>query len=279
MKKFENIYGDQFKFEHKDINNLEHLPELDIILNICAESHVDNSIENGNEFLQSNIIGVYHLLEIIKNKKKRPLFYQMSTDEIYGDILSGSHNETDNYNPSNTYSFTKASADLLIKSYSRTYGVEYKMGRATNTWGIRQNVEKLIPKTCRSLQFDKKIELHNNGTPKRMWLHVNDCVNGILTIIEKGNKNEIYNISGEYEQSNIITTSKIINCYLERDINTTLTNDEIEKYISFNYNRPGVDLRYSLDDTKLRNLGWKPIKEFDKELPNIVKYYRENFIW
>jgi dTDP-glucose 4,6-dehydratase len=276
MKEFKNDYPQQFKFEHIDINDIKHLPELDVVFNICAESHVDNSIENSNEFLKSNISGVHNLLELIRRKKIQPLFYQMSTDEVYGDVVGiGSHVETDNYNPSNPYSFSKASADLLVKSFARTYGIKYKIGRATNTWGIRQNTEKLIPKTCKNLLLNKKIPLHNNGTPIRTWLHVDDCVNGILTIVEYGNTNEIYNIGGNLEIENRIIVAKIANLFGIK----TDTDTDMNKICDFTFHRPGQDCRYSLDDSKLQGLGWRPVKEFDVELPNVVNFYKSNFIW
>lgn len=272
-------YGDQFTFVHKDINELTQLYDFDVIFNLCAESHVDASIEQSHVFIESNIKGPHNLLELIRTKRKRPLFFQMGTDESFGDCVEGSHKETDILKPSNPYSFSKASADLLVQAFYRTYGIQYQIVRATNNWGIMQNPQKLIPRTCRSLLLGNKIELHNNGTPYRMWLHVEDCVNAILTVFEKGNLNEIYNISGGYEQQNIITVQKIINCWLNRDINSQLSKEELNEYIDFNYSRPGQDVRYSLDDTKLRSLGWKTNKVFDFELPSVVKYYKERFIW
>src|ERR1035437_4865475 len=133
MTELKEKYPSNFKFEHIDINNIQRLPDIDILFNICAESHVDNSIENCNEFIKSNVLGVHHLLELIRVKNKRPLFYQLSTDEVYGDKENVAHTEENNYNPSNPYSFSKASADRLIKSFYRTYGINYKIGRATNT--------------------------------------------------------------------------------------------------------------------------------------------------
>jgi dTDP-glucose 4,6-dehydratase len=296
MDEFEKEYPRQFKFDHKDINDIKHLPELDIVFNICAESHVDNSIEDSDEFLRSNINGVHNLLEIIRHKKIRPLFYQMSTDEIYGDVMSGqSHIETDNYNPSNPYSFSKASADLLVKSFARTYGIKYKIGRATNTWGIRQNTEKLIPKTCKNLLLGKPIPLHNYGTPVRTWLHVNDCVNGILTIVKNGKENEIYNIGGNMELPNYKIVAEITKLFNKEDdfsynIENALPHNfkpSIDALIGFpnseicdfSYSRDGQDVRYSLDDTKLKALGWKPTCDFDTELRLVVDYYKDNFIW
>jgi len=314
MTYFLEKYPNNFKFVHSDINNIKHLPEVDILFNICAESHVDNSIENSDEFIKSNVNGVHNLLEIIRHKKIRPLFYQMSTDEIYGDKSNGSHTEEDNYNPSNPYSFSKASADLLVKSYNRTYGIQYKIGRATNTYGTRQNSEKLIPKTCKNLLIGKKIPLHNLGLPKRTWLNVNDCVNGILTIVEKGELNSVYNIGGNCEIENWRIVSKIANLlninppheneffyipespypplmepipgeikpsekgyYVWVNFPTPLTN--MHNICEFSYHRDGQDVRYSLNDSKLRATGWTNKCDIDKELPSVVAYYRDKFVW
>jgi dTDP-glucose 4,6-dehydratase len=280
----EDKYPSQFKFECIDINNIRRIPDVDMILNICAESHVDNSIESCDEFIKSNILGVHHLLELIRVKNKRPLFYQMSTDEIYGDKITGSHVEDDNYNPSNPYSFSKASADLLVKSFHRTYGIEYKIGRATNTWGTRQHSEKLIPKTCQYLQLGKKIPLHNHGTPTRTWLHVKDCVGGILTIVEHGGANEIYNIGGNIESPNWEIVKRIANLF--GDTTDYFSKEEgsmwktnMEKICDFSYHREGQDIRYSLNDNKLRLLGWSNKCDLDKELPIVVNYYKNKFVW
>jgi dTDP-glucose 4,6-dehydratase len=194
--------------------------------------------------------------------------------------MDGSHNENDKLNPSNPYSATKSCSDQLILAWARTFNIPYVIIRPTNNYGKYQEADnKLIPRTCKYLSLNKKIELHNNGTPIRNWLHAYDTAQAILKIIEINNKNEIYNISGGYEQSNIITVSKIINCYLQRNINTPLTKEEIEEYMDLSFSRKGQDIRYSLDDSKLKALGWTPTKIFDKELPSIVEYYKSVFIW
>ncbi len=159
---------------------------------------------------------------------------------------------------------------MLVLAWNRTYGIPYIIVRPTNNYGIGQYVEKLIPKACKYLKLNKKLPLHNNGTPIRNWLHARDTANAIITIIEKEVKNEIYNINGDYEQSNYETFAKIANLYNGKDI---------EDCIDFSYNRDGQDLRYALDDSKLRSLGWKPEADFDKELSDIVEYYKRIYIW
>jgi len=270
-----------FSFVHCDINDLKFLYECDYIINTAAETHVGNSISNSDEFVHSNINGVHHLLELIKNYRqetsKTPILLHFSTDEVYGDIEEGAHIETDLLKPSNPYSATKAAADMLILAWGRTYNLPYIIVRPTNNYGIGQYVEKLIPKACKYLKLERKIPLHNNGTPIRNWLHAQDTANAVVTIIENGTQNEIYNIAGGFEQSNYDTVKKIVDYYfyLPQEVDINLTN-----YIDFSANRPGQDVRYALDDSKLRKLGWKPEKIFDKEIGNIIKYYQNNkFIW
>jgi dTDP-glucose 4,6-dehydratase len=265
----------KFSFVQSDINDLKFLYECDYVINTAAETHVGNSITNSDEFIHSNINGVHHLLELIKNYRlesnKKPILLHFSTDEVYGDIDKGAHTETDLLKPSNPYSATKAAADMLILAWARTYNLPYVIVRPTNNYGIGQYVEKLIPKTCKYLFLDRKTPLHNNGTPIRNWLHAHDTANAIITIIEKGVTNEIYNIAGGFEQSNYDTVKKIVKAYNG--------DDNIEKYVDLSFSRAGQDIRYALDDSKLRALGWKSTAVFDKELPGIVEYYKNKFIW
>ena len=267
-----------FSFEQKDICDIDRLIDCDYFINSAAETHVDNSIRKSDEFLHSNINGVYNILELLKIYKKEgqlsPIFFHFSTDEVYGDIAQHAHIETDTLKPSNPYSATKAAADQLILAWARTYGIPYIIFRPTNNYGIGQYVEKLIPKSCKFLSLGRKIPLHNNGTPFRNWLHADDTARGVITIIESGVKNEIFNIAGGFEQSNISTVEKIITKYIGH-----LSDDYKEKYLDLTISRPGQDIRYALNDDKLRSLGWKPQIEFDIAIEEIVEYYKKNFIW
>lgn len=273
LKEFEQY--ENFSFVHCDINDLEFLYDCDYIINTAAETHVGNSIANSDDFVHSNVNGVHNLLELIRNHRgensEKPIFLHFSTDEVYGDINSGSHKETDLLHPSNPYSATKAAADQLVLAWARTYNLPYIIVRPTNNYGVGQYVEKLIPKACKYLKLNKKIPLHNNGTPIRNWLHAQDTADAIISIINSNTKNEIYNIAGGFEQKNIDTVKKIIKEYLgETDYNS---------YIDTTFKRKGQDVRYALDDSKLRKLEWEPKKVFDNELPEIINYYKNKFIW
>jgi dTDP-glucose 4,6-dehydratase len=275
LKEF-NKYSN-FIFENKDINNIEFLYECDYVINTAAETHVGNSIISTDNFMDTNINGVHRLLELIKNYRTeinhKPVLLHFSTDEVYGDIANGSHNEQHLLKPSNPYSATKAAADMLIIAWNRTYKVPYLIVRPTNNYGIGQYVEKLIPKSIKYLNLNRKIPLHNNGTPIRNWLHAQDTADAVVTIIQNNCINEIYNISGNIEQSNFHTIHKLINSYFGKQI------DDISEFIDYNVNRNGQDVRYSLDDSKLKSLGWIPKYKFDEEINNIVRYYKNKFIW
>ena len=266
LEKYKN-----FTFEHKDINELERIYDCDYFINTAAETHVDNSLEESDSFVHSNINGVHHILKLINQKKyRKPILLHFSTDEVYGDIDIGSHDETAILRPSNPYSATKAAADMLVMAWGRSHKLPYVIVRPTNNYGIGQYVEKLIPKSCKFLTVGKKIDLHNNGTPVRTWLHASDTANAVTTIIEAGVVNEIYNISGPYQTENINVVKKILELHGH-------TSDPFDYIIHME--RQGQDVRYSIDDSKLQALGWKPVAVFDEELVKIVDYYKNNFIW
>lgn len=202
-----------------------------------------------------------------------PVFLHFSTDEVYGDIVEGSHTESDLLMPSNPYSATKAAADMLILAWARTHNIPYVIVRPTNNYGIGQYVEKLIPKSCKYLKLGRKIPLHNQGTPVRNWLHAEDTASAIITIINSGVENEIYNIAGGFEQTNIATVKKLIASVIG-------TNEfDINDFVDMGCSRVGQDLRYAIDDSKIQGLGWKPQMKFDEEIHEIVNYYENKFIW
>lgn len=265
---------DNFTFDHMDINDIGVLYECDYIINTAAETHVDNSIASSDEFVHSNINGVHHLLKLIKEKHKfkMPVLLHFSTDEVYGDIVDGAHTEEDLLKPSNPYSATKAAADMLITAWARTYGVPYVLVRPTNNYGIGQYTEKFIPHTIKHLSLGKKAPLHDEGLPRRTWLHASDTARAVIKIIESGVVNETYNIAGNYEEQNLVVAKKIIKLM-------GLKGDPMQ-YLDLSIKRPGQDVRYAIDDNKLQTaMDWQCRAEFDKELKNIVKYYTRNFIW
>lgn len=270
----ELLSNNQFKFLESDINDLEMIYDCDYIINTAAETHVDNSIVSSDVFLRSNVNGVHHLLNLIKERHrfKMPTLLHFSTDEVYGDIEVGSHSETDLLKPSNPYSATKAAADQLILAWARTFRVPYVIVRPTNNYGIGQYTEKFIPKSIKSLQLGRPIPLHDAGLPSRTWLHVSDTAAAVIKIIESNTQNEIYNISGNYEEQNIVIAMKIIDKFFKKKI-------DANKYLDLGITRPGQDVRYSIDDAKLKALGWRPRAVFDTELAKIVDYYSKTFVW
>lgn len=268
--------NENFTFIKEDIKDLASIPDCDYIVNLAAESHVGNSIINSEEFISSNISGTRNILDLMRHKSsntgKRPVLIHFSTDEVYGDIIEGEHKETDSLCPSNPYSAAKASADMLIFAWARTYGIKYNIVRPTNNYGKYQYPEKLIPLSVKCLQRNKKIRLHEQGEPFRNWLHADDTASAIITLIESKIENDIFNISGGFEQKNKVTVQKIIESYYSKDV------DWVD-YVDINHSRPGQDVRYSVDDSKLRSLGWAPKKNFNKEITDIVNFYKNNFRW
>lgn len=252
-----------YRFHEGDIRRLDFLPESDVIVNFAAESNVDNAITSNRKFCETNFLGVQNLLELVRQKQtaERPLFVQISTDEVYGDIVEGSHSESDMLVPSNPYSATKAAADMLVKSWGRTYDVAWSIIRPTNNYGPHQYPEKLIPKSAWRMKRGLPAIMHGDGSYVRSWLHVEDTVDAILTVIEKGEHNSIYNVGGSSELKNIEVL---------RAIAGVLGVPEEKAWVATG-NRPGQDLRYSLDDTRLKALGWRPTRKLTSEIEGIVR--------
>lgn len=265
----------KFSYEEKDIADTKSLFDCDFIINTAAETHVGNSIVDSDPFVHSNIKGVHSILEAIRNFRvegnKKPILLHFSTDEVYGDIKEGNFTELDVLNPSNPYSATKAAADMLIKAWGRTYGINYIIVRPSNNYGIGQYVEKLIPKSVKYLTLNKKIPIHNGGLPVRTWLHAEDTASAVIHLISEGVKDEIYNISSSVHCSNANIVKKIIENFNG--------DSDFEKYLDLSYSRAGQDVRYGINDDKLRKTGWNNKKDLNIELPKIVDYYRNNFIW
>lgn len=264
---FEN--NPDYEWLKDDICTMHHLPpNIDWIVNFAAETHVDNSILANDVFFQTNIKGVYNLLELIRIRDvgDRPKFLQISTDEVYGDILEGARSEDDRLKPSNPYSATKSSAEQLIYAWGRTYGVEYIICRSSNNYGFGQHEEKLIPRTIELTLQGKKMTVHGNGSYCREWTYAGDNCEGVLTAMEKGQLGEIYNItSGE-----MITNLEIIKKILK-------LMGKSEDHLEFVENRVGQDIRYSVNPEKMKKLGWKPQMDLDKYLPELIKMYEKKY--
>jgi len=262
-----------YSFLQEDIAKLQDIPDCDIIVNFAAESHVDNSISSSFEFMHSNILGVYNLLEVIKNKKIRhmqqaweykvPLFVQISTDEVFGDIEDGFFLESDRHKPSNPYAATKAAAEQLVFAWSRTYQIPYIVTRTTNNYGPRQHPEKLIPKAITKMLNTQHVPVHGSGTYVRNWIHVEDNVDAILAILDKGLENECYHISSDEELS-------------VRDIVTVIADKfgrTFSEVADLSSDRSGADVRYALDCSKTKALGWKPTRTLHSSLNDMISYY------
>ncbi|MGE3468279.1 MAG: dTDP-glucose 4,6-dehydratase, partial [Pyrinomonadaceae bacterium] len=244
-KEFQDF--DHYRHLQQDIAALPYLSECDVVVNFAAESHVDNSIADSRQFCHTNFLGTQRLLELVRAKAPldRPRFVQISTDEVYGDIVDGAHKESDILKPSNPYSATKAAADLLVLGWARTYNIKYNILRMTNNYGMHQYPEKLIPKSSFRLLRGRPALIHGNGTYRRSWLHVEDCIDAISLVIEKGAEDTVYNVNGEQEFQNIDVVRKIAN----------FIGIPEETAITYVPDRVGQDIRYSLDASRIRELG------------------------
>jgi len=246
------------------IGNLGYLPICDYVIHFAAESHVDNSISNSKKFVETNINGTHHILELLKNMhpSHRPHLIHISTDEVYGDSLTYKFTEKDVLKPSSPYSASKAAADQLVLAYGRTYDINYNIIRMTNCYGHNQYPEKLIPTICLNLIKNSPIPVHGDGSYIRTWLHVEDAINGIFTVINNGYINNIYNIAGDLSFTNL----EIIKQFLK------VANKE-SNGLRFVENRKGQDIAYKIDDFKIRNLGWNPKINIFEEAVNIYKQF------
>jgi dTDP-glucose 4,6-dehydratase len=250
-----------YKHVNDDITTLRHLPFSDVIVNFAAETHVDNSITYCGNFVKTNFEGVHNLLELIRGKVyERPLFVQISTDEVYGDRSTGEFTENDSLTPSNPYSATKAGAEHLVTSYSRTYGVDYLITRSSNNYGPRQYEEKLIAKSISCLREGRKIPLHGDGSYVRDWIYVEDNARAILSLIENGHRNTTFNISGGLALSNNQVIEQVCSWF---------GHDDWRSHVHYTENRLGQDVRYSISSKKLRDSGTKiPVRN---ELLNFLR--------
>ncbi len=239
----------------------------DAVVHFAAESHVDRSIKDGSLFVTTNVLGTNTLLNCALQSDVKK-FIHVSTDEVYGSINEGSFTEEDPLEPSSPYSASKAGSDLLAMSYYITHGLPVTITRCTNNFGPYQYPEKLIPLFITNLMEGKKVPVYGTGLNVRDWIFVEDHCSGIDFVFNHGRSGEIYNIGGGSELTNLEITHRILEM-LEKD----------ESSIQFVEDRKGHDLRYSLDCTKLRGMGWKPGYDFDRALESTVTWYMENRWW
>jgi len=269
-----------YKFYKQDINNKIFIKNIlkkyspSIIFNLAAETHVDRSIDGPEQFIKSNILGVYNLLESIRNYKKKIKLIHISTDEVYGDIKKNyKSKEQDAYNPSSPYSASKASGDLLIKSYIRTYKIPAIITNCCNNFGPNQYPEKLIPTIIYNILNKKPIPIYGKGNNIREWIYVKDHCDALIKIAEKGVIGENYNIGSGIVLNNIHIAKKIISSF--KKINY---NKNIKSKIFFVKDRPGHDLRYCLDSSKIKNkLRWECNSNFDQGIRETISWYIEKF--
>lgn len=254
---------------HKiDIRNREKvkpiLEDVDYLVNFAAESHVDRSIDNGQEFVKSNVEGAFVLMDILRNIDINHMVH-ISTDEVYGSINSESFQEGDKLDPSSPYSASKASADMFVNAFWKTYDLPISVVRPSNAYGPRQFPEKLIPKFIQKAMKDEKLPVYGDGKNVRQWIYVEDLCDAIMTVLLEENF-EIYNAGGPDEVQNIEVTRNILDSL-----------GKSEELIEFVEDRKGHDERYSLDSEKLHNLGWSPKTSFDEGLKKTVEWYKEKF--
>jgi dTDP-glucose 4,6-dehydratase len=261
----------RYRFVHGDICDGALLRDVahgvDAVVNFAAESHVDRSLEEPDAFLRTDVFGVFTLLEAVR-ELKIPRLLHISTDEVYGSIERGSTRESDPIRPSNPYSASKAGGDLLALAYWQTHKVPVVITRSSNNFGPYHYPEKVIPLFITNALEDQPLPLYGDGRNVRDWLYVLDNCEGIDLVLRKGADGQVYNIGGGHEVENIVLTRQILR----------LTGKP-ETLIKPVKDRPGHDRRYSLDSTKLRQLGWSPRHRFDDALAATVRWYQEHEDW
>lgn len=296
------VDNDQYHFVEADICDAESIKRTfedfkpDIVMHLAAESHVDRSIDGPAEFIYTNIVGTYTLLESARSywnnlklasaeKANAFRFHHISTDEVYGD-LSGAEDlflETTAYAPSSPYSASKASSDHLVRAWFRTYGMPSLITNCSNNYGPYQFPEKLIPLMILNALSGEPLPIYGNGLQVRDWLYVEDHARALIRVAEQGKSGETYNIGGHNEKKNIEVVHTL--CDLLDELTPTAFNDNVSvnsyrELITFVNDRPGHDLRYAVDAKKIeRELGWKPKETFETGLRKTAEWYLSNEIW
>jgi len=248
-------YPRHFSFVQSDIRALGRFPDVDAVIHLAAETHVDNSLTDPTAFVGTNVNGTAHLLEMVRAKAQHgmPHFIHISTDEVYGSITSGVATPESPLRPTSPYAASKAAADLLVQSWGQTFGIPYTIIRPTNVYGPGQYPEKLIPKTVRSLILGRPMTVHGDGTQTRCWLSVQDLATALVMVVDRQVAAPIVNVGGNCEAS-------------VKDIVEAIVQDEYQ----VGYTRPALDQRYAVDDSVLRQAGWTPRGVFWSDLAGIV---------
>ena len=270
----------KYKFIKCDIQNKKKILQILnkykplSIFNLAAETHVDRSIDGPQNFIYSNILGVFNLLESFKKyykKNKNIKLIHISTDEVFGDVLKGRSKETNSYNPSSPYAASKASSDHLVSSYIRTYKIPAIITNCSNNYGPKQHPEKLIPKLIYNILNNRKLPIYGKGKNSREWIYVSDHCEALLKIYKKGKIGQFYNIGSNQNLNNLEVTKKLLNIAKSK---IKLSKNVKIKFVT---DRPGHDLRYALDSTKLiKTLNWKPKTSFKKGLELTFMWYLKN---
>ena len=269
-KNYKFIKGD---ISDKKIINILNKYKPSCIFNLAAETHVDRSIDNPNNFIKSNIVGVYNLLECFKNfsKRNKSKLVHISTDEVYGDVLNGRSSEIYQYKPSSPYAASKAASDHLVSSYVRTYKINAVVTNCSNNYGPKQHPEKLIPKLIYNILNNKTLPIYGKGLNSREWIYVKDHCEALIKVYQKGKAGSFYNIGSNKNLNNLEVTKKLLNI-AKNKIN-------IGKNVKINFvkDRPGHDVRYALNSNKIKKeLNWKPKTNFSEGIKLTFDWYCNN---
>ena len=272
LKNLDGIQKSEFEFIEGDICNQPLvegiMKRVDSVVNFAAESHVDRSIQSSKEFFRTNVLGTQTLIDAARQNNVAP-FLQVSTDEVYGSITHGSWDEQFPLKPNSPYAASKASGDLLVRSYVNTYGMDIRITRCSNNYGPYQFPEKIIPLFITNLMRGKKVPLYGDGSNVRDWLHVSDHCRGIHLVLTQGKPGDIFNIGGGRELSNLELTMMIMD-------SLGASSEHIERVAD----RAGHDFRYSLDISKIqKELGYKPLIAFENGIKQTIEWYRSNQNW
>jgi len=243
------------------------------IFNLAAETHVDRSIDNPENFIQSNIVGVYNLLEVFKkfSKNNKTKLIHISTDEVYGDVLKGRSSESYPYQPSSPYAASKAASDHLVSSYVRTYKIPAIITNCSNNYGPKQHPEKLIPKLIYNILNNKPLPIYGNGKNSREWIYVKDHCEALIKVFQKGRLGEFYNIGSNKNLNNLEVCQNLLN--------VSKKNIHLDKKVKINFikDRPGHDVRYALNSNKIKKtLKWFPKTSFKKGIELTLNWYKNN---